>query len=198
VNVNRTSAELTLNWEKKQFPVKIEFAVDDIFVANAENELKGQLGFNWQAYNAAANYCLQNNVYLDKATAWSDQSMARGGANQFNTFVVKSGLLRKAGKTEEADKVMADGVAMGNENDLNNYGYLLLNQGNHDKAIEILGLNAQRHPKSANAWDSLGEAYATKGDKKNAIINFKKSLSMNPPDGTKANSEKFLKQLGAM
>jgi hypothetical protein len=44
----------------------------------------------------------------------------------------------------------------------------------------------------------LGEAYATKGDKKNAITNFKKSLSMNPPANVKANSEKFLKQLGAL
>jgi tetratricopeptide (TPR) repeat protein len=74
----------------------------------------------------------------------------------------------------------------------------LLNQGNHDKAIEMFKLNTQRHPKSANAWDSLGEGYAIKGDKKNAIANFKKSLSMNPPANVKANSEKYLKQLGAL
>ena len=30
INVNRTSAELVLNWEKKQFPVKIKFDVDKI------------------------------------------------------------------------------------------------------------------------------------------------------------------------
>ena len=59
-------------------------------------------------------------------------------------------------------------------------------------------LNTQRFPKSANTWDSLGEAYATKGDKKNAIINFKKSLTLNPPANVKANSEKYLKQLGAL
>ncbi|MBK8424555.1 MAG: tetratricopeptide repeat protein [Lewinellaceae bacterium] len=55
-----------------------------------------------------------------------------------------------------------------------------------------------RFPQSANAWDSLGEAYATKGDKENAIKSFKKSLSLNPPKNVKDNSEKFLKQLGAM
>jgi tetratricopeptide (TPR) repeat protein len=59
-------------------------------------------------------------------------------------------------------------------------------------------LNTQRHPNSANAWDSLGEGCAMKGDKKNAIANFKKSLSMNPPANVKANSEKYLKQLGAL
>ena len=84
------------------------------------------------------------------------------------------------------------------ENELNQYGYQLLNQQQPDKAIEAFILNTQRHPKSANAWDSLGEGYAIKGDKKNAILNFKKALSMNPRTNVKANSEKYLKQLGAM
>ena len=67
-----------------------------------------------------------------------------------------------------------------------------------DKAIEMFKLNTQRHPESANTWDSLGEGYVTKGDQKNAVASFKKSLSMNPPANVKANSEKFLKQLGAL
>lgn len=46
--------------------------------------------------------------------------------------------------------------------------------------------------------DSLGEAYALKGDKKNAIKNFKKSLTLNPPQNVKDNSQKYLKQLGAI
>src|SRR5436190_18209322 len=41
INNTKTSSELILSWEKKQFPVKIEFAVDDIVIANAIEELKG-------------------------------------------------------------------------------------------------------------------------------------------------------------
>jgi tetratricopeptide (TPR) repeat protein len=93
---------------------------------------------------------------------------------------------------------MKQALRIATENELNIYGYNLLNAGQHDKAIEIFILNTKRFPKSANAFDSLGEAYATKGDKKNAVISFKKSLSMNPPANVKANSEKFLKQLDAM
>jgi tetratricopeptide (TPR) repeat protein len=73
-----------------------------------------------------------------------------------------------------------------------------MNAGQQDKAIEMFILNTKRYPKSANTFDSLGEAYTTKGDKKNAITSFKKSLSMDPPANVKANSEKFLKQLGAL
>lgn len=89
-------------------------------------------------------------------------------------------------------------VSASTEVELNNYGYQLLGQAQYDKAIEIFKLNTERFPKSANAWDSLGEGYATKGDSKNAVVSFKKSLGMNPPENVKANSEKFLKQLGAM
>ena len=75
---------------------------------------------------------------------------------------------------------MKDATAVATEVELNAYGYQLLLGGQVDKGIEMLALNASRHPESANVWDSLGEAYATKGDKDNAIKNFKKSLGLNP------------------
>src|SRR4051812_674994 len=59
-NVSKNAADLVLNWEKKQFPVKIEFNVDSIVLANAEQELKGPTGFTWQGYASAANYAIQN------------------------------------------------------------------------------------------------------------------------------------------
>jgi tetratricopeptide (TPR) repeat protein len=196
VNATKTSAELTLNWEKKQFPVKIEFAVDDIVIANATEELKGPVGFTWQGYSSAANYTLLNKVNYEQGLKWIDQAIAQNKI--FTTLNIKAGLLKATGKTEEAEKIITEAVALANENELNIYGYQLLNQDEKDKAIEILALNTKRFPRSANAWDSLGEAYALKGDKKNAIANFKKSLSLNPTALTKANSEKYLKQLGAL
>jgi hypothetical protein len=196
INVTNTATDLVLNWEKKQFPVKIEFAVKEIVMANAVEELKGPAGFNWQGPMSAANYALQNNIELDKGLAWANTAVAQN--RSFATLRVQSGLLKATGKTEEAEKIMKDAMAIATEPELNNYGYQLLGNGDSDKAIEILKINTERFPKSANAWDSLGEAYALKGDKANAIKNFKKSLSMNPPANVKANSEKYLKQLGAL
>ncbi|MEI9809686.1 MAG: hypothetical protein WDO16_18505 [Bacteroidota bacterium] len=176
--------------------MKIEFAVDDIVMANAAEELKGPTGFNWQGFASAANYALQNKTNYDQALKWIDQAIAQN--NAFATLSVKSNILKAMGKTEEADKIMNDAVVIASEAELNMYGYQLLQGGQPDKAIEIFVLNTKRNPKSANAFDSLGEGYVTKGDNKNAIASFKKSLTMNPAAAVKANSEKFLRQLGAL
>jgi tetratricopeptide (TPR) repeat protein len=165
-------------------------------MANAIEELKGPVGFNWRGFMSAANYSLQNKVNLEQGLQWINTAVAQN--NSFATLSVKSGILKEMGKTEEADKIMNDAMAIATENELNLYGYQLLNGGQQDKAIEVLTLNTKRFPKSANVWDSLGEAYFTKGDKKNAMTNFKKSLSLDPPAAVKANSEKFMKQMSGM
>lgn len=197
-NVTRNSCELDLSWEKMQFPVKIEFDVDKIVMENANQELKSTAGFSWQGYSNAANYALANKLTddYDQAIKWVDQAITIN--SNFTDLTVKSNLLKAMGKAAEADQIKKDAIAVGTEVELNAYGYQLLGQKDEDKAIEVFILNTQRHPASANCFDSLGEAYAIKGDKKNAITNFKKSLALNPPAATKANSEKYLKQLGAM
>ncbi len=196
INVTKNSADLVLNWEKKQFPVKIEFDVDGIVMANAEEELKNTAGFSWEGYASAANYALQNKTNYNEGLTWANRAVAMNP--NFTTLATKAGLQRQLGNTADADKTMDQAVAVATENEVNNYGYQLIAQNQLDKAIDILIINTKQHPESANVWDSLGEAYADKGDKKNAILSFKKSLSLNPSPATKANSEKFLKQLGAM
>jgi tetratricopeptide (TPR) repeat protein len=196
INLTKNTTELVLNWEKKQFPVKIEFAVDDIVMANAAEQLKGMMGFTWQGYSSAANYSLANKVNTEQGLYWAERAVTTN--KNFTTLNAKAGLLRVNGRAAEADQIQAEAMTLANEVELNAYGYQLLNQGNMDGAIKAFKENTDRYPGSANAWDSLGEGYAIKGDKENAIMCFKKSLTLNPTDGTKANSVKYLKQLGAM
>ena len=195
-SVSRNMAELDLVWAKKQFPVKIEFDVDSIFKNYALEVLNGQPGFFWQNNFNAANYALTNKVYVDQGIQWADRAITQ--TPLMAPTITKAGLLDLAGNHAESDKLMQTALKNASETDLNTYGYQLLGNNQFEKAIAALKLNVEKHPESANAWDSLGEAYALSGDKKNAIINFKKSLSLNPAAPVKANSEKYLKQLGVM
>jgi tetratricopeptide (TPR) repeat protein len=66
------------------------------------------------------------------------------------------------------------------EAELNRLGYQLLQAKKVADAIEIFKLNVEMFPQSGNAYDSLGEAYMTHGDKDLAIANYKKSLELDP------------------
>jgi hypothetical protein len=196
IDLTKNTATLVLNWEKKQFPVKIEFAVDEIVMTNAAEELKGPTGFSWQGYSSAANYAVTNKLQYEQALVWIDKALAQN--RSFPTLNVKARLLTAMGKTDEAAAVMKEATTKATEAELNTYGYQLLGIDKTDEAIEVFILNTKQNPKSANCWDSLGEAYAKKGDKKNAIESFKKSLSLNPSQAVKLSSENNLKKIGAM
>lgn len=66
------------------------------------------------------------------------------------------------------------------EPELNQLGYRLLQTKKVAEAIEIFKLNVEMYPQSANVYDSLGEGYLTRGDKELAIVNYKKSLELDP------------------
>jgi predicted negative regulator of RcsB-dependent stress response len=69
-------------------------------------------------------------------------------------------------------------MKLANEADVNNLGYQLMGQGKVDEALVLFRKNVKDHPDSWNTYDSLGEALEKKGDKKGAIENYSKALSM--------------------
>jgi CubicO group peptidase (beta-lactamase class C family) len=66
------------------------------------------------------------------------------------------------------------------EDQLNNLGYQLLNAGRVADAIEIFKLNVEMFPAGANCYDSLGEAYLAQGNKELALVNYRRSLELDP------------------
>jgi CubicO group peptidase (beta-lactamase class C family) len=80
------------------------------------------------------------------------------------------------------------------ENFMNNLGYGFLRARKIDEAIAVFRLNTEDFPNSANTWDSLAEGYMVKGDKKQAIENYKKSLELNPNNKGAAERIKELEQ----
>ncbi len=59
-------------------------------------------------------------------------------------------------------------------------GYQRLNNNDFVHAIEIFTENVKNNPQSANAYDSLGEAYMKSGNKNSAIKNYEKSIKLDP------------------
>lgn len=79
------------------------------------------------------------------------------------------------------------------ESDLNNLGYRLLTRAKNPKAaLEIMKLNCEAYPESANVYDSIGEVYMELGDTALAIKNYEQSLKLNPAN---TNAEEMLVKL---
>jgi len=75
---------------------------------------------------------------------------------------------------------------------LNMLGYHLLFRNRLGDALEIFRLNMEVYPNSFNVYDSYGEALLAHGDTTQSIINYEKSLELNPENG---NAVEVLKRL---
>ena len=78
------------------------------------------------------------------------------------------------------------------ENKANTYGYKLLAARKYAEAIDIFNINAARFPNSANAFDSLAEAYMMNGQKDLAVKYYEKSIELNPGN---TNAVEMIKKL---
>lgn len=198
VTANSTTA--TLKWEKKAIPFKVEVDVSEIVLEDIRAQFKGQTGFTRQNWEQAASFALNNGGDLDEALGWINSALEGQFFSQktVNGLTIKAQILQKKGDVEGFGKTMDEAIAMANPNQINRIGYAMIAAKDYDRAIEYMSMNVKNDPDNANWHDSLGEAYRAKGENKTAIKCFKKSLALNPPANVKANSEKNLKELGAM
>lgn len=81
------------------------------------------------------------------------------------------------------------------EQELNKLGYAYLSEGKINSAIEIFKLLVAEFPQSSNPYDSLGEAYKEAGNDKLAILNYEKSVQLNPKNNHAKDQLTILKGL---
>jgi CubicO group peptidase (beta-lactamase class C family) len=73
------------------------------------------------------------------------------------------------------------------EAEMNQLGYYLLGVLRVPRdAVQIFAMNVSAFPRSANTYDSLGEAYLAVGDTLRAIQNYRKSLALDPNNSNAA------------
>ncbi|MEM7482326.1 MAG: DUF2911 domain-containing protein [Acidobacteriota bacterium] len=181
-NLDNDSATVFLQWAETKIPFEVEFDTHGLALASMQNQLRSRAGFNFLGFTSAANYLVQNDIEHEQALAWADQAL--GMQRNFATVFTKSRVLRMMGQEAEAEAMMVEAVPLGNEGQVNFLGYQFMQAEDYDQAIEIFQKNVDDHPESWNVYDSLGEAYAAKGDTQRARNLYSKALEM-APDGQK-------------
>jgi pimeloyl-ACP methyl ester carboxylesterase len=83
------------------------------------------------------------------------------------------------------------------EQEINRLGYELIANGELDKALAVFELNVLAFPESWNVHDSLGEAFARRGDLEAAAASYSRSVALNPGNDNGVRALETLKQLTA-
>lgn len=199
VDVTKDSALLVLSWEKKRIPIPIKTDTTANVVASMKNELRNARGFNASALAEAASYLLTNNLDLNLALQWVEEAINNPyyGERNYRILMLKSRLLEKMGRTEEAAKLVDEAIPLGAVLQLYFYGRAQIAAGKPQRALEVFKTNLKLHPNTWPVHEGLARGYSALGDFKSAqeaLLLAQQELPAGDAEGAeelKANLEKL-------
>ncbi|HRG78840.1 MAG TPA: DUF2911 domain-containing protein [Cyclobacteriaceae bacterium] len=196
-NQTDRTVEVALEWEKWRIPFKVEVDLLNTTLASIQSQLSGAMGFDPPGLEAAAAWCLQNNVNYEEALGWInvvvDPNMGR--VNTFHALSTKAGLLAKLNKRNESDKIMQAALENASALEMHSYGRQLLAEKRVKEAMVVFEKN---HKKYKGAWPTNGgmmRGYSAMGDFKKALEYAKLALAQAPNEENKKFLEQAIKTL---
>jgi tetratricopeptide (TPR) repeat protein len=172
------SAVITMRWEKVAVPFKVEVSTSEVVEASLHNQLRGRVGFEWQAWTDAANYLLNNNLNPQEAAKYADRSIDI--EDRFENEMTKSRALTALGHTEEARAARDKAIALGNQSQLHDFGRTLQAQGRQDEAMELFQSNVKKDPNSWIGHNEAARIAVAKGDYTAAVKEMKLAAAESP------------------
>ncbi len=188
-NQKNNSVDIAMSWERWRIPFTIEVDIKQTTLASIQAQMSGALGFDPPSLEAAAQWCLSNQVNYDQALNWinSASSPTFGGVNSFNVLSIKAGLLEKLGKQADAKKIMENAIDVAGIFELHQYGRRLLTEG---KKVEAMAVFEKNYTKNKGAWPTNGgmmRGYAAMGNTAKALEHAKLALAQAPDEANKKN-----------
>ena len=192
------SATVNLYWEKLRIPFKVEVDLVKTQLASLQNELRTNKGFEWQSWDQAAQWALQNNTNIEQALKWSDSATGPffGGANIFQPHATRAQLLQKLGRTAEAEAEMKKALPLANMNEMHQYGRQLLSQKKNKEALDVFKMNYDKNPNQFTTLVGLTRGYSANGDYKTALKYAQQALPMAPNAQNKTSIQTMIDKLG--
>lgn len=194
---NDHSVEIALEWEHWRLPFTVAVDLKETTLASIQGQMSGGAGFDPPSLQAAAQWCLTNNVNLDQALSWinSATNPNLGGVSSFSALSTKAGLLRLKGNTAEADVAMQTALANATVLEMHVYGRQLIAQKKYEEGFAVF---EQNFKKNGDTWPThvgMARGYSAIGDLKKALKHAKIALSQAPDDLNKNSLEAMIKTL---
>ncbi|MFN8344157.1 MAG: DUF2911 domain-containing protein [Spirosomataceae bacterium] len=191
----KNSAVVSLSWEKRRIPFKIEADTQKAQMASFRSELRTTRPY--YDFIEAANYCIANNIELEQALAWMDRAIYFRimGQKNFQTLSAKAAVLMKMSRIDDAKKVMEEAIPMGSMSEVHQYARTLLGMNQVQDALKIFKANYDKYPNVLTTNVGLGRAYSAMGDYKKALEYMKAALPQAAEGLEKNNVENLIRKL---
>jgi hypothetical protein len=198
VDQTSNSAVITLSWEKKSIPFKIE--VDylrqqyEAFIAESQNPG----GFTAQGLNIAASWALQNNYGLEKALDWSNLATSHnfpGDPNSFSAWTTKVLILNKLGKKAEVADAISSALPLGNINQIQQFGRQLLTARQPAFALDVFQFNYNKSPDHFITLTGMVRGLSGINEYAKALEFANRALSMAPNEASKQAVQEMIEKL---
>ncbi len=186
--LNRTenSVVVGIEWGEKRIPFKVEVDLNKTVVESFRSELRGINTYHWQAWNDAAQWCLNHDTNLDEALEWVNRSI-NGGYGGFaadknmTNMSTKIRLLKKLNKSEEVSSTIAEAKSMNTTvYEANSFSGFLIQNGYYKDALEYCNTSLKSNPDTWFLELNRGISQYFLNNKKAAIKDVKKALKTTP------------------
>ena len=193
-----SAATVRLQWEKVQIPFRIEVDVIKTQLASFRKELRGDRALPglWQAWNQAAQYCVQNNTNLEEGLLWADSATSKifGGVRNFEPWQVKSAILDSLGRKAEATAALNTAFLYVDDLQGYLYGVTLLNAKRTQEAMTVFKMIYDKFPNTLFTNIGMAAGYSATGDYKKALAFAQKALPQ-AKGGNKIEIERNIRDL---
>lgn len=142
----------------------------DFFAASLRNDASARQQLQKDLANAAM-----------ASSAYKPAAPLVPSTQEFLSLIRREGV-DVAVRTAQNLQLALPGETVVNEQVLNTDGYALMADKRFEDAVGILEFVARVYPQSANAADSLGDAYLAAGQKEKALAAFRRALELVPLD----------------
>ncbi|HSC52612.1 MAG TPA: DUF2911 domain-containing protein [Phnomibacter sp.] len=196
-NDKPNTVELALEWEKWRIPISVTVDLKQTTLASIRSQMSGALGFDPPSLEAAAGWCLQNEVNETEALNWINSAVnpSLGGVKTFAALNTKAGLLNRLNRKAEADSLMKQAMENATVVELHRYGRQLLAQQKIPEALAVFQQNFAKHKGAWPTHAGLMRGYSAAGDFKKALEHAKLALPQAPDEQNKKIIEQAIKNL---
>jgi len=198
-NETENAATITLSWEHKMIPFRVETDYVKEQLASFNRELRSDRGFSWIGWDQAAQWCLQHNVNLNQALQWADTASGSnfGGDHVFQAQSTKAQILYKLGRNTEADALLKKSLPLASMLELHGYARSLIQEKKPKDALAVFKMNYDKYGSQYTTLVGLTRGYSANGDFKNALKYANLALPLAPDRVNKTIIEDAIRKLQA-